>query len=134
MSDQIKGAEDTVREDILLKADDALKQRILERVGKTEGTVRIEQAEWDFGYCETCSWPEEGLAVHVDGEQVWPNPDVIALLGGNSIGDDAAHYGDGVVEVTQYSLFYDWLLGATPEELDEIEAKSWGGDDNDGLG
>ena len=134
MSDQIKGAEDTVREDILLKADDALKQRILKRVGKTEGVVKIEQAEWDFGFCDTCSWPEEGLAVHVDGEQVWPNPDVLARIGGNRIGDADAHYSGGVVQVTQYSLFYDWLLGATPEELEEIEAKSWEGDDDEHLG
>lgn len=120
-----------MRHDIFLKADDALRRRILKRVGKTEGTVRIEQAEWNFGYCDTCSWPEEGLAVHVDGEQVWPNPDVLARLGGNRIGDDAAYYGDGVVQVTQYSLFYDWLLGATPEELGEIEARAWEEGDDD---
>lgn len=128
MSDQIKGAEDTVREDILLKADDALKQRILKRIGKTEGVVQIEQAEWDFGFCDTCSWPEEGLAVHVNGEQVWPNPDVLARIGGNRIGDADAHYSDGAVRVTQFSLFYDWLLGATP---DEIETKVFGEDDDE---
>lgn len=128
----IKGDEGTVRHDIFLKADDALRRRILKRVGKTAGDVRIEQAEWDFGFCDTCSWPRDGLAVHVDGEQVWPNPEVLAYLGGNQMGDDAAHYGDGVVRVTQYSLFYDWLLGATPEELGEIEAKVWEEGDDDG--
>ena len=128
MSDRIMGAEDTVREDILLKADDALKQRILMRVGKTEGLVQIEQAEWNLGFCDTCSWPEDGLAVYVDGEQVWPNSDVLARIGGNRIGDVDASYGDGVVRVSQYSLFYDWLLGATPEE---IEAKVFGEDDDE---
>ena len=124
------GTDRIVGRDIFLKADDALRQRILKRVGKTAGAVRIEQAEWDFGYCETCSWPEEGLAVHVDGEQVWPNTDVLARLGGNQIGDDAAYYGDGVVQVTQYSLFYDWLLGATPEELGKRSEQLEGGDDD----
>ena len=124
MADRIMG------QDIFLKADDALRQRILKRVGKTAGAVKIEQAEWDFGYCDTCSWPEQGLAVHVDGEQVWPNPGVLARLGGNQIGDDAAYYSDGVVQVTQYSLFYDWLLGAKPEELGERSEQLEGGDDD----
>ena len=128
MSDQIKETEDTVSEDTILKADDALNQRILMRVGKTGGVVQIEQAEWNLGFCDTCSWPEDGLAVYVDREQVWPNPDVLARIGGNQIGDADASYGDGVVRVSQYSLFYDWLLGATP---DEIEAKVFGEDDDE---
>ncbi|GAA1639407.1 hypothetical protein GCM10009700_27930 [Brevibacterium sanguinis] len=92
-------------------ADDYMRAKVLERIGRDEGRVEFVMEEWDFGFCDTCSWPESGLAVKVDGETVYPSDEVLAAFGGNSIGDDEAEVKSGEVIASQYSRFFDWLDG-----------------------
>lgn len=89
--------------------DDYLAGKILSRLGRTEGEVRVNKETWDLGMCETCSMPEEGFAVYVDNALVWPNDEVLRAHGGYIYADDKGEVVGG--ELSTYGYFFDWLAG-----------------------
>ena len=86
----------------------ALRKRVLDRLGLTEGDVDIREEAWDFGGgCTTCSNPEDGFSVHVNGELVWPSDEYLDTFGGVHFADT-----DGYVTgrtLTSYGQFDRWL-------------------------
>lgn len=109
-----------MREQVTIRIDGNLKKRVLRRVGKTTGEVDVREERWDFGYCDTCSYPEEGFSVYVDGRQVWPSDEYLAGQGGYIYADD-----QGVVSgrsLSSWGYFHDWLEGRT--NFDDEEADS----------
>lgn len=99
--------------------DEFLFRKVLERLGRTDGRVVIQTEEWDLGFCETCSYPESGFAVYVDDELVWPNEEILNVLGGYIYADDSGYVVGG--ELSTYGYFYDWLDGADLEALVDAE-------------
>lgn len=104
-------------------ADNYMRTKVLERIGSTTGRVEFVMEEWDFGYCDTCSWPETGLAVKVNGHVVYPNDEVLAAFGGCVYGDDGVEVSGGrITERSQYAHFFDWLDG---KDLDKIREEEY---------
>lgn len=103
-------------------ADDYLRGKVLKRIGSTTGHVEFVMEEWDPGFCDTCTWPESGLAVKVDGHVVYPNDEVLAAFGGCVYGDeDVEVVGGKITELSQYAHFFDWLDSKDLEQLSEEE-------------
>jgi len=91
------------------KIDGALKARVLAKLGRTEGHVEINHESWDFGFCSTCSYPESGFSVKVDGEVVWPAPEYLDEFGGINFADDQGYVRGS--SLTVYGQFDAWLSG-----------------------
>lgn len=88
-----------------------LRKMVLARLGLTEGVVTVQEEKWDFGFCDTCSWPESGFSVQVDGNLVWPSKEYLNHFGGYIYADN-----EGRVEgktLTSYGHFNAWLHGET---------------------
>lgn len=105
--------------------DESLSRRILERLGRTEGKVTVQSEEWDSGFCDTCSHLEEGFAVYVDNELVWPNDDLLNNFGGWVYADDR-----GTVigkTLSTFGYFFEWLDG---EDLEQLAIKEEEEEDN----
>ena len=111
--------------------DGDLADRVRARVGAEESAfVEIREEEWDLGYCDTCSYPEEGFSVYVDGKQVWPDEEYLSVFGGVAFAD-----ADGIVEedcgnrslnfFDNLSIFNEWLKGTDLEEVQEVLENSW---------
>ncbi len=87
-----------------------LTRRILDRLGLDDGHVQVLEQSWDFGGgCTTCSYPESGFQVLVNGEQVWPSKEYLDQHGGVYFADT-----EGYVEgrkLTVYGMFDKWLNG-----------------------
>lgn len=98
------------------KINGTLKARILARLGRTEGVVSINEEHWDDGFCETCSFPESGFSVLVDGEIVWPSREYLDEFGGRYDADR-----DGYVSGKKLSSFgqFDAWLNSRPWEDEE---------------
>ena len=97
--------------------DDTLSRRILNRLGLQSGTVTVTEESWNMGLCDTCSWPQEGFAVHVNGELVYPNDETLNSFGGYTHAD-AAGYVNGN-QLTSWGAFFHWLDGANLEAIAE---------------
>lgn len=98
----------------------ALKKRVLNRLGRTQGDVDIREEEWDFGGgCTTCSFPEDGFSVYVDGEQVWPSDELLNFQGGVHFADTEGYVNGRTL--TSYGQFDRWLRGEDfrDEEYDD---------------
>lgn len=81
--------------------NDVFRRRVLERA-RREGEVTVSMESWNpgFGLCDTCSWPETGFIVSVDGEQVYPP-------GGEPDTEGYTENGNLIV----WGDFMDWLDG-----------------------
>lgn len=98
-----------------VEVDEAFTQRVLQRLGRTEGKVQVRSEEWDLGFCDTCSHLERGFSVYVDDKQVWPNDDYLSNFGGYIYADE-----QGAVEgntLTTFGYFFEWLDGNDLAEL-----------------
>lgn len=84
-----------------------LKRRVLARLNRTNGNVEIREESWDFGMCDTCSYPEIGFSVYVDGQQVWPSDDYLREFGGYIYADDQGYVTGRTL--TTYGQFDNWL-------------------------
>lgn len=94
------------------RIDGALRQRVLERVGF--GTsVDIREEQWDLGFCDTCSSPDSGFSVHVDGVQVWPDPEYLEYFGGVVFADREGGVDGGAL--SSWGQFDNWLNGVPAE-------------------
>lgn len=88
----------------------ALTRRILDRLGRESGHVQVIEREWDFGGgCTTCSSPESGFQVLVDGDQVWPSAEYLDRFGGVVFADSDGHATSS--KLTVYGQFDNWLQG-----------------------
>lgn len=98
------------------KINGTLKRRILARLGRKTGKVTINEEQWDDGFCETCSYPEDGFSVHVDGETVWPSSDYLEEFGGRYDADR-----DGFITGRTLSTFgqFDAWLNERPWDDEE---------------
>lgn len=97
--------------------DDFMAKKVLDRLGRVSGDVTVNEEEWDLGMCDTCSSPEDGFAVYVDGKLVWPNDEVLSAQGGYIYADDSGYIKDG--QLSTYGYFFDWLDGKSLEDEDE---------------
>lgn len=101
--------------------DDVLADRVRARLGVTEGEVKVTSEEWDLGFCDTCSYPEEGFAVYLNDKLVYPNDEKLSAVGGYVYAD-----ADGAVRnnaLTSWGVFFDWLEG---KDLNEAADARWG--------
>lgn len=96
--------------------DDSLRRRVLARLGRDEGNVEVREERWDFGFCDTCSWPEEGFSIYVDGELVWPSDEYLREFGGYIYADDQGSL-DGS-RLSSFGQFDNWL-NSRPWDVDD---------------
>lgn len=107
--------------------DEFLFEKVRQRLGLKTGKVVIQTEEWDLGFCETCSYPENGFAVYVDNELVWPNEESLSALGGYIYADDSGTIVNG--ELSTYGYFFDWLDGLDADGLEALSDAEWAVDD-----
>lgn len=91
--------------------DGNLRNMVLTRMGLTEGTVTIQEEEWDLGMCDTCSYPESGFSVKVNDNLVWPSDEYLQHFGGYIYADREGDITGN--ELTSYGHFNAWLHGET---------------------
>lgn len=98
--------------------DDYLKKKVLARLGLNDGDVQVNKETWDLGFCDTCSWPEEGFAVYVNNNIVWPSDEYIGTYGGYIYADKNGRVRDNALST--YGYFFEWLDGEEfgPEHRD----------------
>lgn len=92
--------------DIVTLVEGDLANRVLARVGKSEGRVEIVEHHWDSGYCITCSYEETDFLVRVDGEEVYRTRDYMldTIVKGEYIEPQAT-------SLTSFGVFNEWLNG-----------------------
>lgn len=106
--------------EVTVRIDGKLKKRVLHRVGKSSGDVDVREERWDFGFCDTCSYPKEGFSVYVDGHQVWPSDEYLAGRGGYIYADD-----QGIVSgrmLSSWGCFHEWLEGRISFDYEDEDA------------
>lgn len=112
--------------------DEFLFEKVRQRLGLSTGEVVIQTEEWDLGFCETCSYPENGFAVYVDDELVWPNDESLSALGGYIYADDSGTIVNG--ELSTYGYFFDWLDGLDADGIEALadaeDRASWNVDED----
>lgn len=112
--------------------DEFLFEKVRQRLGLSAGEVVIQTEEWDLGFCGTCSYPENGFAVYVDDELVWPNDESLSVLGGYIYADASGTIING--ELSTYGYFFDWLDGKDIEALaDADDRASWATEEDDDV-
>lgn len=67
-------------------------EMVLEKIGRTEGTVTVVESHRDGGYCVTCSFEYLVFLIQVDGETVY---------------DSGSWYG----EESPFAMLQSWLTG-----------------------
>lgn len=103
----------------IYNVDETLKERIRKRLARDSAEIEIREESWDFGFCDTCSYPEDGFSVYADGELVWPSENYLRSFGGVGFADDRGSIRGN--RLSTYGYFDKWLSGVeTVEEWDEV--------------
>lgn len=105
----------------------SLEKKVLDRLGRTSGNIEFHNVSINLGFCDTCDYPVDGFSVTVDGEQVWPSNEVLAVMGGYSVLDEEGSYDEKreSLRFTKMGDFFLWLSGMTGEEILEYHDREW---------
>lgn len=105
----------------------SLEKKILARLGRTSGNVEFHNVSINLGFCDTCDYPVDGFSVTVDGDQVWPRDEVLAVVGGYSVLDEEGSYNEKkkFLRFTKMGDFFLWISGMSGEEIFEHHEREW---------
>ena len=108
---------------VLRTVDGSLAEKVLARVGSSEGVVQSIERRYSSGTCELCGYGEEGITILVDGVIVFKY----------SADDGSFYYQEDMPDeiISPFVVFNNWLRGAESGTVDTGYTYAWPGDESD---